>query len=102
MSVTYLLLSAIVMAVASFVPRFIPITFLRKKIENKYVQSFLYYMPYAVLAALTFPAIFFATGNIYTAIIGTVVAIALSFFKIHMAIVALICVGAVFGFSFVF
>ena len=59
-------------------------------------------MPYAVLAALTFPAIFYATGNLYTAIIGTVVALALSFFKVNMALVAVVCVGVVFGFSFVF
>ena len=90
------------MAIASYLPRFIPITFLRKKIKSQYIQSLLYYMPYAVLAALTFPAIFFATGNIYTALIGTVIALALSFFKVNMAIVAVVCVGAVFGFSFLF
>ena len=90
------------MALASYIPRFIPITFLKKQIKSRYVQSFLYYMPYAVLAALTFPAIFYATGNLYTAIIGTVVALALSFFKVNMALVAVVCVGVVFGFSFVF
>ena len=90
------------MALASYIPRFIPITFLKKIIKSRYLQSFLYYMPYAVLAALTFPAIFYSTGNIYTATIGTVIALVLSFFKVNMALVAVVCVGAVFGFSFLF
>lgn len=98
----YQIICVVIMAIASYLPRFIPITFLRKKIKSQYIQSLLYYMPYAVLAALTFPAIFFATGNIYTALIGTVIALALSFFKVNMAIVAVVCVGAVFGFSFLF
>lgn len=98
----YQILSVVIMALASYLPRFIPITFLKKKIKSKYVQSFLFYMPYAVLAALTFPAIFFATGNIYTALIGTVIALVLSFFKINLAIVAVICVGAVFGLGYLF
>ncbi len=98
----YQIICVVIMAIASYLPRFIPITFLRKKIKSQYIQSLLYYMPYAVLAALTFPAIFFATGNIYTALIGTVIALTLSFFKVNMAIVAVVCVGAVFGFSFLF
>ena len=98
----YQIICVVVMALASYIPRFIPITFLKKKIKSKYIQSFLYYMPYAVLAALTFPAIFYSTGNIYTAIIGTALALILSFFKVNMALVAVVCVGAVFGFSFLF
>ena len=96
------LICVLIMALASYLPRFIPITFLKKKIKSRYIQSFLFYMPYAVLAALTFPAIFYATGNIYTAIIGTSIALILSFFKINLAIVAVVCVAAVFGFSFLF
>ncbi len=98
----YQIICVVVMALASYIPRFIPISFLKKQIKSRYIQSLLYYVPYAVLAALTFPAIFFATGNIYTALIGTVVALTLSFFKVNMALVAVICVGVVFGFSFVF
>ena len=98
----YQLICVLVMALASYIPRFIPITFLKKKINSRYIQSFLYYMPYAVLAALTFPAIFYSTGSIYTAAIGTAVALVLAYFRVNMALVAVVCVGAVFGFSFLF
>ena len=97
----YQLICVLVMALASYIPRFIPITFLKKKINSRYIQSFLYYMPYAVLAALTFPAIFYSTGSIYTAAIGTAVALVLAYFRVNMALVAVVCVATVFGFSFI-
>ncbi len=98
----YLMLACLVMALASYIPRAIPLIFCRKKITSIFWKSFLFYMPFAVLSALTFPAIFYATGNIYTAIIGTAVALILSFFKVNMAIVAVVSVAVVFGFGFVF
>jgi branched-subunit amino acid transport protein len=90
------------MALASYIPRAVPLIFCKKKITSKFWQSFLFYMPYAVLSALTFPSIFYSTGNIYTALIGTGVALGLSFFKVNMALVAVICVAVVFGLGFVF
>lgn len=92
----------IIMALASYIPRAVPLIFCKKKITSKFWQSFLYYMPYAVLSALTFPAILYSTGSIYTALIGTGVALGLSFFKVNMALVAVICVAVVFGLGFVF
>lgn len=92
----------IIMALASYIPRAVPLIFCRKKIKSKFWQSFLFYMPYAVLSALTFPAIFYSTGNFYTALIGTCIALGLSFFNLNMALVAVICAAAVFGFGFVF
>ena len=100
--VKYLLLSALIMAVASYIPRFLPLVFFRKKLKSAFMRSFLTYMPYAVLSALTFPAIFYSTGNIFTSIAGTVIALVLSYFNLNLALVALICSAAVFGLSFAF
>lgn len=102
MTLTYLLIGALIMAVTSYLPRVIPLVFFRKSIKSKYLKSVLYYMPYAVLSALTFPAIFYSTGSVATAAIGTAVALILSFFKLNLAIVAVICVFIVFGLGFVF
>ena len=71
----YSLISVGIMALVTYIPRAVPITFFDKKIKSKYIRSFLYYIPYAVLSALTFPAILFCTNNIYTAIVGTIVSI---------------------------
>ena len=89
------------MALASYLPRVIPLLFFRKQIKSRFIKSFLFYIPYAVLTAVTFPAIFYCTGNIHTAVIGTAIALLLSYFKVNMALVALICVAVVFGLGFI-
>lgn len=50
-----------VMAGVTYLIRAVPLTVFRKKIENRFVQSFLYYVPYACLTAMTVPGIFYAT-----------------------------------------
>lgn len=59
---TDLLLIAI-MALTTYLVRAIPFTAMRKKIKNRYLKSVLYYMPYAILSAMTIPAVFYSTGN---------------------------------------
>lgn len=98
----YQLIAAAIMALVSYLPRMVPLVFMRKKVKSAFIKSFLTYIPYAVLTSLTFPAIFYSTGNIYTAIIGTAVALILSFFKLNMALVAVIAVAVVFGTGFLF
>lgn len=79
----------IVMAVVTYLIRMIPFAFFRKKIKSRFFRSFLYYIPYAVLSAMTIPAIFYSTGNIITAIVGTVTAFVLSYFNLPLIVVAL-------------
>ena len=51
--------------------------------------TFLYYIPYAVLSAMTIPAIFYSTGNVITAAVGTVVAVLLAYWNLPLIVVAL-------------
>lgn len=83
------LIGVAVMAGITYLIRVLPITIFQKKIESQWIQSFLYYVPYAVLAALTFPSIFYATGNMPASVIGTVVALVLAYFDLGLVIVAL-------------
>ena len=53
-----------VMALVTYLIRMLPLVIFRKKIENRFIRSFLYYIPYAVLAAMTFPAVFSSTGSL--------------------------------------
>ncbi|MDE6426236.1 MAG: AzlD domain-containing protein [Ruminococcus sp.] len=78
-----------VMAVVTYLIRMIPFAFFRKKIKSRFFRNFLYYIPYAVLSAMTIPAIFYSTGNIITAIVGTVTAFVLSYFNLPLIVVAL-------------
>ena len=78
----------IVMAGVTYLVRMLPFTLFRNKIKNKFINSFLYYVPYAVLAAMTFPAILYATSNITSAIFGLVAAVILAYFGKGLVTVA--------------
>ena len=78
-----------VMAGVTYLIRLIPFAFFRKKITSKFLRSFLCYIPYAVLSAMTIPAIFYSTGNYITAIAGTVMALVLAYFNLPLIVVAL-------------
>ena len=78
-----------VMAGVTYLIRVIPFAFFRKQITSKFLNSLLYYIPYAVLSAMTFPAIFYSTGNTITASIGTAIALVLAYFDLPLIFVAL-------------
>ena len=82
-----------VMAGVTYLIRMIPFTLFKKKIKSRFIQSVLYYIPYAVLSAMTFPSIFYSTGNTVTAVAGTVVAVVLAYFKLPLTVVALSACG---------
>ena len=77
-----------VMAATTYLIRVLPLTLIRKEIKNKTIRSFLYYVPYAVLAAMTFPAVFYSTGSTLGAVLGTLVAIVLAYFNKGLLTVA--------------
>lgn len=77
------------MAIVTYLIRMIPMIFFRKKINSIWLQSFLYYVPYAVLTAMTFPAVFSSTGSVWSAVIGCVFALILAFFEQSLLVVAL-------------
>ena len=79
----------LVMAGVTYLIRMIPFTLFRKKIRSRYFRSFLHYIPYAVLSAMTIPAIFYSTGSLLTAAVGTAVAVVLAYLKKPLIVVAL-------------
>lgn len=89
----YLFICVAIMAICTYIPRMLPLTFFRKEITSPFIQSLLYYVPYAVLSALTFPSILYATKNIYSAFIGCLVAIYFAYKEkglVFVAVVAMI------------
>lgn len=89
-----MLLYIAVMAGITYLIRMIPFTIFRRKIKSIFIQSVLYYIPYAVLSAMTFPAVFYSTSDPVTAIVGTVVAVVLAYFRLPLTVVALSACGA--------
>ena len=87
-------LQMIVMAGVTYLIRMIPFTLFRRKIRSRFFRSFLYYIPYAVLSAMTIPAIFYSTGSLATSIVGTAAAVALAYFNCPLIVVALVAAAA--------
>lgn len=85
-----------VMAVTTYLIRMLPITLFKKRITNIYIRSFLSYVPFTVLGAMTFPAIFYATGNLLSAIGGVVAALLLAWKGKGLLTVSLASAATVF------
>ncbi|NLJ97037.1 MAG: AzlD domain-containing protein [Clostridiales bacterium] len=102
MNLTYVFIAVLLMALVTYIPRVLPIVVFRKEIKNKYIKSFLRYVPYAVLGALTFPDIFSSTGNIITAICGTIVALFLAYKEKSLVVVAIGAILTVYLTGFIF
>lgn len=90
-----------VMAGVTYLVRMLPLVLIRKKITNRFLLSFLYYMPFAVLTVTTVPACFYATGNMVTAICGFVVALILAYFGKSLLLVASAAVVAALASNYV-
>lgn len=73
--------SIAIMAVVTYIIRAVPLCFFNKEIKSERIKSFLYYMPYAVLGAMTFPAIFYSTDSILSASAGFAAAFIMAFFN---------------------
>ena len=85
-----------VMAGVTYLIRMLPLTLIQKKITNVYLKSFLYYIPYACITAMTFPAILYATESVISAMAGFLAAILLALRKKSLVTVALFSCTVVF------
>ena len=88
MNVKYILMGITVMAITTYIIRMLPMVIFRKRITNKWIQSLLHYVPYSVLASMTFPAIFSSTGSKESAFAGCIIAIILAYFRRGLLTVA--------------
>lgn len=79
----------LVMAGVTYLVRMLPMVVFRKKIRSRFIKSLLFYVPYAVLGAMTIPDIFRSTSSVISGAAGTVIAIILSLWNKSLITVAL-------------
>ncbi len=91
----------LVMAGITYLIRMLPMVLIKNKIKNKYVLSFLYYVPYTVLSVMTIPAIFYSTSNVYSAVAGFLAAMVMAYFGKSLLKVAATSCAVVFVVEFV-
>ncbi len=77
-----------VMAGVTYLVRMLPLVLVRKRITNRFIRSFLYYVPYSVLSVMTLPAIFFSTGSTLSALVGFAAAVVLAYMRKSLIVVA--------------
>ena len=93
----YILVGAFV----SFLIRVLPLTLIRKQITNRFLRSFLFYVPYVTLAVMTFPAIVHAAQSPIAGIAALVIGAVLAWFGLGLFPVALACCASVFLVEFI-
>ena len=96
MRIENVFLAIAVMAAVTYLIRVLPLVLIRREIKNRFVRSFLHYVPYVTLSVMTFPAILSATGVIWSALAALVVAVALSLAKCKLPVVAFCACVTVF------
>ena len=83
------------MAITTYLIRVLPLTIFRKPIKSRFLRSFLHYVPYACLTAMTFPAILSSTASIVSGAAALMVAVVLAFRNRSLVVVALSASAAV-------
>ena len=96
------LIYILVMAAVSFAIRVLPLTLIRKQIQNTFIRSFLYYVPYVTLAVMTFPAIMDATENPLIGLAALAAGLVAAWFGLDLFPVALTCCGVVLILELIF
>ena len=76
--------------------RILPMTLIKGRIQNLFLRSFLYYVPYVTLAVMTFPAIVTATDNIWSGVAALIVGLLAAWFNGDLFFVAISCCATVF------
>ena len=96
MSYTQFFLYLLVMAGVTYLIRMLPLVLIKREITNPFVKSFLYYVPYASLAAMTFPAILTATESVVSGAAGFAAALLAAYKEKSLLTVAVCACAAVF------
>lgn len=91
-----MILAVFAMGAVMLALRVLPILFLKKKIQNRFLQSFLAYIPYAVLTSMTFPEAFGSTPNLISASLALLTAAVLAYIGKSLIVVSLSATAVAF------
>jgi len=84
-------ISVLIIAAALYAVRLLPFVFIRGKIKNPFIRSFLYYVPYVTLAVMTFPAILYSSDVMAAGAAALLVGAASAYFTENLFLTAVLC-----------
>ena len=90
-----------VMFLVSYAIRVLPLTLIQKQIENRFLRSFLYYVPYVTLSVMTFPAIIEATQSPIAGAAALVAGMAVAWLGGNLFHTSLVCCAIVLALEFI-
>ncbi|MDY3072886.1 MAG: AzlD domain-containing protein [Eubacteriales bacterium] len=93
---SYIWLAILAMAGVTYCIRVLPLTLIRRKIENRFLRSFLYYVPYVTLTVMTCPAIIEATGSVWSGVAALAAGILVAYLTENLFLVSVLCCAVVF------
>lgn len=93
---SYLAQALVVTALVTYTLRAVPLLLLRREIESRWINSFLYFVPWAVVSAMVIPDIFTSTSSVVSATIGLIVALFLAWRGRSLLVVVLAAAVAVY------
>ena len=79
----------LILSGSTYLIRALPFALVKHTIKNRFIKSFLYYIPYAVLAAMTFPSVIYSTGNIASGVVGLIVGLIFAYKGKGLTLVAI-------------
>lgn len=91
-----LVYAILAMAAVMYLMRMLPLVFCKGEIKNKYLKSFLSYVPYAVLTSMTVPEAFTSTASPISASLGLLTAVILAYFNRGLLMVSISATAMVF------
>lgn len=102
MNLTSMLIGCAIMFSVTYVTKAVGLLLVKKPIRSRFIRSFLYYLPYSVLAVMVFPGVLFSTGWIWSGIAGTAVALVLAYFRRGLLVVSVAAIATVFLFELIY
>jgi branched-subunit amino acid transport protein len=93
---TNLIIIVLAMGIVTYIPRMIPMVLLNNIKLPSFFKSFFQFIPFAALGALIFPGVLSSTGDIRSAVTGSIIAALLSFFRMNVMIVVFVSILSVF------
>ena len=89
-------ISLIIMCLTVYAIRSLPLLLLRKNITNRWLRSFLYYVPFVTLAVMTFPAILGATNSLWSGLAALAAGVIVAYLTGNLFLVSVLCCAVVF------
>ena len=99
---SFLIELSLILGIICWLMKIIPFIFFNGKIKNQFINSFLYYVPFAIMTSMIIPEVFHSTSSVWSAIVGVIVSIILALLNQNILVVSLISTIMVFVFERLF